>query len=91
MAKGINPADLVPWVGMALAGVGAIATAVVKLVIVSKQLEMQKQQMEFAREQWRSMPRIPPANLQPVMPPQVQPVAAPFIQAVPAVPANPLS
>ena len=84
MAKSINPVDLVPWIGMGLAAVGAITTAIVKLVITTKQLEMQREHMAFVREQWGRVPQMPQVNI-----PPVPPFAQPVIPNVPPFTANP--
>ena len=60
MGRRSNVNDLVPWVSMAIAGIGAIIGGITKLIIVSKQLEMQKEQAIAMRNYWQQQGGYPP-------------------------------
>jgi hypothetical protein len=79
--RSIEPADVVPWVAIVLAAVGAVAKAVLEVRAADARLEMQKQQMEFMREMAAKSPAF--YNPQAFMMPGA---AAPQLPHNPAIP-----
>lgn len=66
-----DPVDLIPWVGMAFAGLGAVSTALAKVYVTKIQVDLQREQLTFAREQF-AFARAYGVLPQGVAPPQVQ-------------------
>lgn len=50
-----NVNELIPWISMAIAGIGTIVGGITKLLIVSKQLELQKVQSVAMTKYWQQM------------------------------------
>ena len=53
MGRKVNPADLAPWIAMAIAGIGAILTAITKLTVAMKEFETRELQAKAALEYWK--------------------------------------
>lgn len=81
--KAITPAEVVPWVGLVVAAIGAIVKAVIDYKAAEARLEMQKEQIKFMREMAARGPYVDPRCF-------TGPPTAGW-QQPPGIPANPMT
>lgn len=52
--------DIIPWVGMIVAGIGAITSSIAKMMTVRAQVEAQREMAKAAQEYWKHIGPQPP-------------------------------
>lgn len=58
MSKALDPTVYIPYVAMGVAGIGALATAITKLVTTKMQMDMQRENLKFARDTFKNYPQL---------------------------------